>query len=201
MMTLVVDANWLPDDPLEWPKLSLVCGVAAAEAAEQLAPELRVRLKWPNDLYVAEKKLGGILVESILASQRSQPPIWLIGIGFNTHIAWHEAPPGLRERAICLSSASGKTVHCENMLVVLIESLQRGLSQWKGGAADWLSQWDNRSLLNRRLVEVRIPPGISFRGRCEGINSQGHLLVRSEREVRSIQAGEIIDYNNELEIE
>lgn len=195
MVTLVIDGNFLPLEPAEWSKLSLVCGVAAAEATEQIASELRVQLKWPNDLYVAGRKLGGILIESIPSSQPAQSPFWLIGIGLNVHIPWAAAPSDLRERAICLSSASNREYSRERVLVALIENLRRWLNLWKVGQADWMEPWSNRSLLSDRIVEVRIPYGDIFRGRCEGLDKHGALLVRSERELQSIRTGEIIRWS------
>jgi len=69
-----------PRDPSGLEVLSLRVGLALAPALEPFATGA-VRLKWPNDLYVGEKKLGGILIEARWREQRLE---WLaIGVGIN----------------------------------------------------------------------------------------------------------------------
>ncbi len=68
MFSLVIGSDHMPADPLAWPQLSLVSGVAAAIAVEREVPDINVQLKWPNDLYVHGRKLAGILVEAVPCS-------------------------------------------------------------------------------------------------------------------------------------
>ena len=65
----------LPYAPRDWSGLSLAVGLSVAES---LHPD--IGLKWPNDLWVADRKLAGILIEAATAGQRSQV---VIGIGIN----------------------------------------------------------------------------------------------------------------------
>ena len=66
--------------------LSLRVGLAAAEALDRFAPE-PIRLKWPNDLYIEQSKLAGVLVE---ARWREQSVEWVaIGLGVNVHPPEH----------------------------------------------------------------------------------------------------------------
>jgi BirA family transcriptional regulator, biotin operon repressor / biotin---[acetyl-CoA-carboxylase] ligase len=64
MMTIAITDKMLPDQRELWGQLALLTGVSAAEAIERVCPELDIQLKWPNDLYLAGRKLGGILIES-----------------------------------------------------------------------------------------------------------------------------------------
>lgn len=71
----------LPMSPPGWSGLSLAVGVALAEALEPAdADEPRLRLKWPNDLWYDERKLGGILVETLTVGEQRMV---VIGIGLN----------------------------------------------------------------------------------------------------------------------
>lgn len=87
----------LPLAPEEWSGLSLVVGVAAAEA---LHPE--VGLKWPNDLWWQDRKLAGILVETAGTAQGRERFV-VVGLGLNiatpqpTDQALRAPPAGLRE--------------------------------------------------------------------------------------------------------
>ena len=62
--SLVLDAHHvgLPDQ--RWPQIALAAGAAVGEAIEKTIPQAAVRLKWPNDVYLAGKKTCGILVEA-----------------------------------------------------------------------------------------------------------------------------------------
>src|SRR3954468_16526787 len=82
-----------PSDPSALDVLSLRVGLELAPALDPFT-ELRVQLKWPNDLYVAQRKLAGILIE---ARWREGHPEWVaIGVGINLR------PPASQPRAIGL---------------------------------------------------------------------------------------------------
>jgi BirA family transcriptional regulator, biotin operon repressor / biotin---[acetyl-CoA-carboxylase] ligase len=89
---LTFSCGWnLPDSAPSPAGLSLVAGLAVAEALESLGAR-NIRLKWPNDLLADGAKLGGILVELVSGQRRSRRII--IGIGLNLRSASDELPPG-----------------------------------------------------------------------------------------------------------
>jgi BirA family biotin operon repressor/biotin-[acetyl-CoA-carboxylase] ligase len=133
------------------PLASLAAGVAAAEACG--AP---VRLKWPNDLLLKGRKLGGILVEG-------RPGRMVIGIGIN--LAW--APPG---------GASLAADRDE-----LLERLQDELEWWlQAGPEQVLVRWRERSDTVGRTVRVELAAE-SFVGVAEDIDVDGALIVSGRR--------------------
>src|SRR5580693_5550589 len=69
----------------EVPRLSLVAGVAAAEALEEVAPGI-VQLKWPNDVWLNGRKAGGIIAEAV-TDRAQQLDSVLLGIGLNLNLA------------------------------------------------------------------------------------------------------------------
>src|SRR5207247_1705002 len=79
--SLVLEAP--PDrlPPSRWPQVALVAGIAVCEALQTPAPRAALRVKWPNDVYLADGKICGILSESI--------PGWrdrlVVGIGVNVN--------------------------------------------------------------------------------------------------------------------
>lgn len=64
--------------------LSLAVGVAVCDALVALYPALPVALKWPNDIWLNDEKLGGILIE--VAGEMEQAAVVVIGIGVNVHL-------------------------------------------------------------------------------------------------------------------
>ena len=93
-------------------------------AAALLGPDPKLKLKWPNDLYYGDQKLGGILIENSLSGAKIQHSI--IGIGLNINqqalCACPRPPPLARSRAAptprepwppaCSSAWSGATCSC-----------------------------------------------------------------------------------------
>src|SRR5437588_1725908 len=91
------------------PQLSLVAGVAVAEALETVAPGL-VALKWPNDVWLRGRKAGGILAEAITDTSRGLLGV-LLGIGLNLNLAPSDIPPELRDKATSVLITTGREVH------------------------------------------------------------------------------------------
>ena len=129
------------------PLLSLAAGVAAAEACGQ-----GVRLKWPNDLLLEGRKVGGILVEAT-------PIKAICGIGIN--LTW--APDG----AARLDQPGDE----------LMRRLRAGMTRWSSAPGDEvLDRWRELSDTLGRKVRVELADR-SFEGLAEDINSRGELVV------------------------
>ena len=139
------------------PVLSLAAGVAAAEACGEA-----VRLKWPNDLLLADRKLGGILVE--VSGARA-----VCGIGVN--LTW--APDG----AALLGEDRD----------LLLERLRERMSHWLSQPAEAvLARWRELSATLGRLVRVD-QGGRVMQGVAQGIGPHGELIVDGE----AIPAGSV----------
>jgi BirA family transcriptional regulator, biotin operon repressor / biotin---[acetyl-CoA-carboxylase] ligase len=129
------------------PLLSLVAGVAAAEACGQ-----GVRLKWPNDLLLGGRKVGGILVET--TSSRA-----ICGIGIN--LSW--APEG----AAILNQPRDE----------LLEKLRPEIDRWCAVSGDEvLARWRALTDTLGRRVRVELPD-LVFDGLAQDISSRGELVV------------------------
>jgi len=149
-------------------------------------------LKWPNDAYLDGRKSAGILTEALQA--RSQTTGFAIGIGINTHNNWRDAPVQLLERAVCLSSVAGRTIDCETVLVELVQQIREALSRWRERPDEWLTDWRGRCLLTGCVVRARIGESGEVVGRCEGIDIDGRLLLRTEYQLHTLTACEILEW-------
>lgn len=133
----------LPPNPL----LSLAAGVAAAEACDQ-----GVRLKWPNDLLLGGRKLGGILVE--VAADKA-----VCGIGIN--LTW--TPEG-----------GASLNHPRDWL---LDRLRITLERWSSARPEEvIARWRELSDTIGRKVRVELPDR-AFEGVAQDINEHGELLV------------------------
>jgi BirA family transcriptional regulator, biotin operon repressor / biotin---[acetyl-CoA-carboxylase] ligase len=195
MLTLAVPFSELPNDRSLYPQLALVTGVALAATADAVLSEPNLastKLKWPNDAYLDGRKLAGILIEAL--QTRSCTTGFAIGIGINTDMDWREASIQLRERAVCLSSVAGRAVDRETVLVELIKQLSDHLAVWRERPEAWLSIWRSRCLLTGCVVKVRVGASDELVGRCEGIDAVGRLLIRTESQLHTLTACEILSW-------
>ncbi len=199
MFSLVVGDAHVPADPLSWPQLSLVCGVAAALAVEREVPDVNVQLKWPNDLYVRNRKLAGILVEAVPLPGAKEPGCgamaFVIGIGLNVSVDFRDAPREVQDKACSLSQFSSVALTLEAILIRTIEQLELELAAWKAGHDTWWRQWSERSLLSGRAVHLQLPIGQQLIGQCAGIDPAGNLLLRDSHQLHSIQSAEILKWD------
>ena len=167
--------------------LTLAAGVALAEGIEQAAG-LRVDLKWPNDLQVSRRKLGGILAESSGAG--GLPDTVVVGYGLN--VLSTAFPPELRDRATSLQSELGRTVDRHLLFAETLAALSRRYEDLLAGRFDAiLDAW-------RRLAPGATGARVSWTtnagttaGVTAGIDDLGALLVRVGERVERIVSGEV----------
>jgi len=182
--------------------LPLTAGLAVADVLEQL-PGLRgrVRLKWPNDVLIDDRKVCGVLLES--SSQGADLQWIVVGIGVNVNSDPVSRLEGLSESRreawrgkplpTSLLIESGERVGRGTLMVDLIARLtKRWLDTHIAGS---LSELRSRDALLGRQVEVHsaLPDGGSIlTGEAMGIDDRGRLMVRgSDGTTTSVSAGEV----------
>ena len=109
---------------LSWVPLASALAVAEAVQAEA---SLALSLKWPNDLLFQERKVGGILCESIHIS--SDTPIVVIGIGLNVNLTTDSFPEDLRQTATSLFEISHISIDRNRLIAQLLLELEQGLDE------------------------------------------------------------------------
>ena len=159
--------------------LPLAVPVAVCEACEALAP-VACRIKWPNDVWLDERKLAGVLIEA-------RPPDWaVIGVGVNLSIAPEDFPDDLRWPATSL----GHGVEAGELRGALDEAL----GAWVvAPAGDVLDAYRERDALRGREIGWEGGPADGERsGVAEGVDERGNLLVRTGAgETVSLGSGEV----------
>jgi len=155
--------------------LPLSVPLAVCAAAEALRPGIECQVKWPNDVWLEEHKLSGILIEA-----KPQDGWAVIGVGLNLSIAPDEFPPDLRQPAISLFGAmEGTRGEAPAGLLpspsTAAETLSRHLSHWVfAGEDEVLQEWRRRDGLRGR--EISWDEGKSS-GVADGIDDRGNLVV------------------------
>ena len=167
------------------PLLPLAAGLAAADAVRETTG-LPVDIRWPNDLLIGPRKVGGILVEA--KTEASAVAFAVVGIGINVHQRGFAA--GLATPATSLDIEADRRVSRQALLVSLLKSLQRETGGLPDSAAvesiprrvQEASTW-----VCGRRVDVHGPQACT--GITEGLDGNGFLLVRTDTGLMTVQTG------------
>ncbi|HYM86199.1 MAG TPA: bifunctional biotin--[acetyl-CoA-carboxylase] ligase/biotin operon repressor BirA [Pseudoxanthomonas sp.] len=167
--------------------LSLVAGVAAAEALYASGYD-GVRLKWPNDLLVGDRKLGGLLVEG--GGEHAGPVRAVIGLGINVRMPDRYAA-GIDQPWIDLSRIAGVTPSRNAIAARLLAHLVPALDEFDAeGLAPFRARYARFDALAGREVAIHAGDGVHT-GVAAGIAEDGALQVRIGDAQRVFHAGEV----------
>jgi len=169
--------------------LTLVAATAAAQAIETqtgVSPDI----KWPNDLFIGDKKVGGILTE--VAGEQDEVDWVIVGIGLNVNTEYSELPVALRRTATSLKMVTGEPVDRSDLLAAILLSLEAHYRQAAtDGFDETLSAFRARDYLLRRSVSVETREGPVV-GKASGIDERGALLVElPHRQMRRFHSGDV----------
>ena len=169
-----------------WPQVSLTTGLAVCEAIEILPGTAPLRLKWPNDVFLGDRKLCGILVEATDGRRRSL----VIGVGVNVNNSMSQAPAALRDTAIALCETPVQPLRRADVLRTILQQLTKGLERLTAGTESLHEQWHQRCMLTGRRVQIERPLH-QLVGICRGIDSEGALLLETDGGIERCVSGVI----------
>jgi BirA family biotin operon repressor/biotin-[acetyl-CoA-carboxylase] ligase len=177
-----------PEKPAgECAQLSFVAALAASDVVSRLAPTAEVRVKWPNDVLVDNRKIAGILLES--ASSGGERLEWLaVGIGINlSHFPLDTDFP-----ATSLSTLGHGEVAPRDACARLAVAWSEWYDVWRvHGFAQVRDVWLSRAARLGERIRARLASGEAS-GVFEGIDENGALILReSQGHARAIAAGEV----------
>lgn len=179
----------------QWPRqltaLPLAVGVACARALREVGLDA-VRLKWPNDLHVDGRKLGGILIEH--RAEAGGPCRVIIGIGINVAMTGAQAQSvnqpwiGLHEAL----TAHGKPLVARRAFAAaLLKHTTQAVKTFEQSGFDAFSaDWSALDLTRDREVTVQGQQS-SYNGIARGVDEQGALVVEAMGQLQTIHSGEV----------
>lgn len=173
------------------PQLTLAAGLGAAEAIEAVTG-LRVLLKWPNDLLLDGKKIGGILCETGPLQQGCEPVV-IVGVGLNVSTPMAAFPADLRARATSLLVHSGRVFPEDELLTAMLAGIEAEAGRLeKDGLAAVLADWRQRdATLGQELTWVSTA-GTLVHGMSLGVDDEGRLRIRDAAgQVHEVLSGDV----------
>jgi BirA family transcriptional regulator, biotin operon repressor / biotin---[acetyl-CoA-carboxylase] ligase len=195
--SVLLRPDGVPAALLGW--LPLLAGVAAAASVRAVAA-VDATLKWPNDVLVGERKLGGILAERTGAAV-------VVGIGLNVWQARADLPTDAAATSLALAAGAGVTGQAadpgpglrERLLAGLLDELGRWYESWRDqgspGDADACGlrqEYIRRCATLGREVTVTMPGTEPVTGTATGVDAAGRLEVRTAGGLVAVTAGDVV---------
>ena len=204
-MTLIVQIpsnQNLPGGVL--PLLSLACGLAVAESLHQLNPELKPHVRWPNDIEINGRKIGGLLLEATTTQKL------LVGVGINTDGSKEDAPKELHDRLITIPDVLGNTISHDDLLVILIPQLLNNILDTTNPEkrVSILKRYQSHCSLTHTSIKLfdvlyeyekdestlqSLKRATTLTGICRGIDQVGRLRVETPQQTCAVLAGSLTD--------
>lgn len=166
--------------------ISIAVGVAIARTIEHLAAPLNARIKWPNDVYIDDGKVAGILIEAIPTRRDAV----VIGVGLNVATDFRKTDAILDSPAKSICELTQRYPRRYQWLPECVGQILDALKELANRPQDVLKDHRNRCLLNGNSVRY-LNNGQWRHGHCEGIDNAGSLLVRSEQTLHRLSSGEV----------
>lgn len=183
--------------PQVLPQLTLVSSVCLVEAIQQTAlehnyplPQEKVRIKWPNDIYIGGKKAAGILTE--VSAELDRINYAVVGIGLNVNHTEQDFPKEIQQRATSLRIQSQTSWNRVQLLLSLLERFESLYQLFiQEGFAPIKPRWEQAALSPGTTVTVHVQ-GQLQEGRYLGINEDGSMIWQPVGgEIQTLYSGDV----------
>ncbi len=158
--------------------ISIVKGITAATA-------IQTGLKWPNDIMLNDKKMGGILIES---KQTGNGLGVVVGVGLNINENAQDIPHTLRNNAISLTMFSRQTHSREQILSAILNEFE---TLYNNQMDSIIPLWTDHCIHQDREVSFHSEKG-KQKGIFQGISSQGHAEIQINGKTQTFPSGMVV---------
>lgn len=171
--------------------LTVAGGLAALKAIIDVT-NLSIELKWPNDLMVADRKLGGILTESVL--EGASVACCVVGMGLNVNWSTESFPAEIRSIATSLSAELGREVDRNQLLEAYLRRFEEYVELAENAPESLIREYKTAcSTIGRRVSIVSYSKRIE--GIAVGVDLHGQLLVSTDDEqVAAVDSGDVTEF-------
>ena len=170
--------------------LTLAAGIAVARTVKRVT-DIEPWIKWPNDIFVANKKLAGILTE--MHAELDKVHFVVIGIGMNVNIDRKALPADIRKIATSLSIEAKREINRNQLIATLYFELEHAYYRLiEKGKKTIIEQWEEISGIHGKKVRASLIDGSKVLGTAAGLDSEGSLVIVDPKGgKRYVTAGDI----------
>ena len=174
--------------PERAPGLSIMTGLALAITLERYCRH-RVKLKWPNDLWIGGKKAAGILTE--LSAERGRIEYVVVGVGINVNQRRADFPEDLRASATSIRLATRRKQSRVRLLAEFLKSFEHEYAHYsKKGLRPSAKRLTRYSALLGANIRLAYGPRV-LEARVVKIDAEGRLVIEHGGEIRTVSSGEV----------
>jgi BirA family biotin operon repressor/biotin-[acetyl-CoA-carboxylase] ligase len=170
-------------------------GLAVALAAAQAVVDetgAAAGVKWPNDVMLSGRKLGGVLIETEVAGEQVTAAV--LSVGMNVNVRLDGLPKEVRETAVSLSEATGRAWPLEELAARACEHLERAWPLLSEARSGLVETWQEMDALAGQRVAVSLG-GTPDAGEVQGVNARideaGALVLETPVGPRRVTSGEV----------
>ena len=143
---------------------------------------IQTGLKWPNDIMLSRKKMGGILIESKLLDNN---PVTVIGIGLNINEQIVNFPNSIKNHATSLSIYSKKQFNRERILAEILNEFEVMLYK---DTDEIITLWEKNCIHNNSCVSFH-SENKKYNGIFQGIGEDGYARIKINENIKKISSG------------
>jgi BirA family biotin operon repressor/biotin-[acetyl-CoA-carboxylase] ligase len=155
-------------------QIPIMAGVAVAQVLENFCPG-KIKLKWPNDVLLNEKKVCGILSQAKIIGGKID--FIVLGIGINVNIGYNQFSEELRDSSSSLVMETGKEISRQELIISIYENLEKWYKHLlRKGFDEIKKRWLEMTPMIGQSVQV-VFNDETIRGKATGLDSDGSLIL------------------------
>lgn len=183
-----------PMAPAQTPQITLMAAVAVARALQE-ATGLNAKIKWPNDILIADKKIAGILTE--ITTEMDAVDYVVVGLGVNVNTTAADMPPDIRSIATSVRIESGSRSSRTDLLCSLLQYFEWSYDTLqRNGFKPIMAQWREMSDIIGQPVYVDVLD-VRHSGIVEAVDDDGVLILKDDNGQRHrIFSGDVTRIRN-----
>ncbi|MFT4555709.1 MAG: biotin--[acetyl-CoA-carboxylase] ligase [Planctomycetales bacterium] len=162
-----------------WPLVSLTTAIAVADTLSNFAPEDKVGLKWPNDVFLNGRKICGILVEPPKGSTSEL----VIGVGINVANSLSEAPDEVRAIATSIYDETDTDYSPSDVLLTFLQRFEVLIRELGTASLNLKDRWQQQCTLTGQRISLESGDH-QIVGLCHGIADNGAINVETDGVIR-----------------
>jgi len=167
-----------PHIPIDHVFMITMAGSVAVARAIRKEFDLGALIKWPNDIFIGNKKVAGLILE--LAAEADTVHYCLLGIGIDVNVPLDQFTPALQKEITSISAEVGHEVDRASFLARILKEFESHYLLIESGEYDTIiREWKSLSCTLDRRVEIRTLKN-SFEGEAVDIDEFGALIIRKD---------------------